>query len=434
MTSAELNPAEVSEDQPVALLSSPAEEQTLNISQEVEPLEGQELAQSGNEEKIVQEQSEVSRYPSVSSQVLQNVRDLKDEILNGQHATVSAPQDADAEDEENEEQVDVVLKSFEIKREDERQEASQDKQLDTVEKPVSSEADDGAGLKRDAQSMLKSGNDQLAHQPSTGTAATGEERDAKRARYEQDQEKKSRTADPDASMGSIVDVSRKASVSESRISHKDSQAASTGRPRSPSRSALGQRGPLSDGRSLDPRNSRSYNDDRFSNSNRSGLSTYTDRLSSNSSRRDQERDRMEQARARGEPPYEQRSDRDYRDRERFERGSNDRRDFERPLPPDKEPKLSLRDRIEGIPPARRPSPPLSAASGGASGRSTTKYSRPPVPLNAAGHPIREPVRDDPRGEYDTRRSASGRERYDGPAGPPGQDNRAVSRTSSMPER
>jgi hypothetical protein len=418
--------------QSVAQPSSPAVEQHLNVSQEVGQLEGQDIAYPGFEGTTVQDQSVVSRYPSISSQVLQNVKDLKEEILNGQHATVSAPQDVDAEDEEFEEQVDVVLKSFEIKREDEREEASQDKQLDTVEKPESSEVDEGAGLKRDAQSMLKSDKDQPAQQSSIVTATNGEERDAKRARYEQDQDQNSRAAVSNGSAGSNVNAIRKPSVSESRLSHKDSQA---GRPRSPSRTAAGQRGPPSDGRSLDPRNSRSYNDDRFSNSNRSGLSTYTDRLSSNSSRRDQERDRMEQARARGEPPYEQRSDREYRDRERFERGSNDRREFERPLPPtDKEPKLSLRDRIEGIPPARRPSPPLSAASGGASGRSTTKYSRPPVPLDAAGHPIREPVRDDPRGEYDSRRNASGRERYDGPAGPPGHDNRAVQRTSSMPER
>ena len=433
MASAVQSSAEVVENQPAAQSSSPAVEQHLNISQEVEPLEGQENAQSEN--TAVQEQSEVSRYPSISSQVLQNVKDLKDEILNGQHATVSAPQDADAEDEENEEQVDVVLKSFEIKREDERHELSQDKQPHTVEKLESPEADETAGLKRDVQSMLNSDKDQPAEQSSNAAATKDEGRDPKRARYEQDQDQKSRTAINNSDAGSNVDAIRKSSVSESRASHKDSQAAPTGRPRSPSRNATMQRGPPSDGRSLDPRNSRSYNDDRFSNSNRSGLSTYTDRLSSNSSRRDQERDRMEQARTRGEPPYEQRSDRDYRDRERFERSSNDRRDLERlPPPTDREPKLSLRDRIEGIPPARRSSPPLSAASGGASVKSTTKYSRPPVPLNAAGHPIREPVRDDPRGEYDGRRSASGRDRYDGPAGPPGHDNRGVSRTSSMPER
>lgn len=372
------------------------------------------------EEEQVETRSEAARYPPVPAQVLQNVRDLKDEILSGQHPTIQAPVGGpDADEEENEDKVDVVLKSFETKRdeEDEQQGHAQDgvKQ---------SEQDTKTGVKRDVENMLTASTPRTVTQvPALSQDQGLSEREPKRARHDQDQGGQNRT-NGDASF-------RKPSFSDSRASRGELRPPPPGRSRSGSRTYTdnSQGGTAQNDRYLGPntRGGRSYNSDRNSVSNRSAATSYTDRLSTDSSRRDQERDRIQEARSQRDFTHERGppAARDGRDFRRPERDMDDRRLSSGPhAASERDAKPALRDRITGAPPVRRPSPPTSIASNG------TRYSKPPIP---------NPDYFDRRAaKLEERKPPAPRDRFvpggAPPGNTPGYDRREVSRTSSMPDR
>jgi hypothetical protein len=399
-------------------------------------IEQENSKQPESEPGQVGEDSETTRYLPVPAQVLQNVKDLKDEILSGQHPTVQAPEGGpDADEEENEERVDVVLKSFETKREEEDGQEGQ-AQRDAAD----SDQEAKTGNKRDAESMLITEEDAPDPQDvgvAKGQAHEAPERDAKRARHEQDQGAHKRASNQREKTAADASF-RKPSVSDSRASRGDLHASGSGLSRSGSRTYTenSQTRPSTyNDRYLGPdaRGGRSYASDRNSVSNRSAATSHTDRLSTDSSRRDHERDRVQESRSHRDSAYERggpppSNGRDYR---RPDRDGDDRRvSSGPPVPTDRDVKPALRDRISGAPPLRRPSPPVSAASNGA-----TRYSKPPQhkPELYGDRPA-----DDRRTGYKDRAPPGQRERYPSSGAPagsvPGYDRREVARTSSMPER
>ena len=409
----------------------PSDDAHVDNQMTVEHERPEDVEDEEEEEEQAESRSEATRYPPVPAQVLQNVKDLKDEILSGQHPTVQAPQGGfDADDEENEDKVDVVLKSFETKREQE-----DGREARAAGDDHESGQDRKTGIKRDAENMLTTG------QAGSGTPQNSNflrnqhdpERDPKRARHEQASNGLNR-APVERERTSGETSFRKPSFTDSRASRGELRPPPPGRSRSGSRTYTENSQPRTstyNDRYLGPdtHGARSHHSDRNSVSNRSAATTYTDRLSTDSSRRDYERDRLQVSRSqrdsdheRGGPP------RDTRDFRRPDRDANDRQvSTGPPASLDRDFKPALRDRISGAPPIRRPSPPISNVSNGG-----TRYSKPPIPRPDLYGDRPSPA-GDRRTDYVDRQPPIHRERLS-MGNNPGYDRQGVSRTSSMPDR